>query len=524
MHMRIKFLLPLVLLAAACDRGATVMAPVAAPPAADYMRGPGAARFITAGSGVQVPAPSGLVACWNGEGNANDLVLGHNGTMLGDVSFVPGRFGQAFSFNALGGDVIVQPNTDMDVMKGDGITLSAWFLPKGAAFGVVAGSGPVLEYDNGAQIWVHSRVYDDPMSVFFADMAESDLQHGWHIVETGGVITQNVWNHGVATYSRTSGNITTYVNGVQVGQEYVGVIGPVTNTPFHIGSRQPGSFGSTRYTFNGLIDDAQVYNRALTPAEVLQMAAAPTSSCNPPTQLGLVTQPAGAPLTSQPVVDVRDASGLRVSFARAPVTVSIASGTGTLSGTTTVQAVNGVATFTNLQVTGATVGTTLRFASTGLTSVTSNSLVTGPSYSWQGFFGDLNAAPSLNRVKAGKEIDIEFSLGGDKGPMIFATGFPATRVISCTTLANLGPLVPLGRRANDDGDHWWNDSHHRHDGDDDHWKNDNDDFGLKYSKHDRHYTLEWQTEKSFDGSCRAMVLTFADGSSRTAYFSFSKKD
>ena len=53
--------------------------------------------------------------------------------------------------------------------SGDGISLSAWFFPKGQAFGTVAGSGPVLEYDNGAQIWVHSRVAYDPFSVAWLD-------------------------------------------------------------------------------------------------------------------------------------------------------------------------------------------------------------------------------------------------------------------------------------------------------------------------------------------------------------------
>lgn len=525
--MRSRLLLPLVLLAAACDRATTVTAP-AGPTPGEFSRVPTGPALFTIGGGARIPAPAGLVACWTGEGDAADAVAGLTGNILGAVSFAPGRFGQAFSFDALGGDVMVAPTPVLDVMRGDGITLAAWFFPKGAAFGVVAGSGPILEYDNGAQIWVHSRTYQDPLSVFFADMAETDLQHGWHIVEKDGVVTQNAWNLGVATYSKTSGNITTYVNGVQVGQDHVGLIAPITNTAFHVGSREPGSFGATRYTFNGLIDDAQVYGRELSPLEVQQLAAAPASTCNSAAQLGLLTQPAATPgtalLTAQPVVEVRDAAGVRVSFSHAVVTVSVAAGPGTLAGTTTVAAVNGIATFTNLQVSGAAIGTTLRFTATGLAPVTSSSLITGPSFTWTGFYGDLDAAPSLNRVKAGKEVDVEFSLGGDKGSTIFAKGSPAMRLISCRTLANLGPLVPLDTHDadGDNGHHWWDDHHHHGDGDNDRWKDDDDDFSLRFSKHDGHYTLEWQTDKSWDGDCRALVLTFADGSVRTLVFSFSK--
>ncbi len=81
----------------------------------------------------------------------------------------------------------------------------------------------------------------------------------------------------------------------------------------------------------------------------------------------------GAPLATQPVVKITDANGNTVTLSSASVTAAIASGTGgTLGGTTMVSAVNGVATFTNLILTG-TVGTnyTLQFASSGLTSAMS---------------------------------------------------------------------------------------------------------------------------------------------------------
>jgi hypothetical protein len=94
--------------------------------------------------------------------------------------------------------------------------------------------------------------------------------------------------------------------------------------------------------------------------------------------VAVTTQPvggtSGAALATQPVVRIVDASGDTMTGSSASVTVT-ASG-GTLGGTTTVTAVNGVATFTNL--THTTAGTyTLTFASTSLTSVTSASFTTG---------------------------------------------------------------------------------------------------------------------------------------------------
>ena len=107
-------------------------------------------------------------------------------------------------------------------------------------------------------------------------------------------------------------------------------------------------------------------------------ASVAATSGTPATAVLMTTQPvggtSGAALATQPVVRLVDATGNTVTHSTASVTVT-ASG-GTLGGTTTVTAVNGVATFTNL--THTTAGTyTLTFASTSLTSVTSASFTTG---------------------------------------------------------------------------------------------------------------------------------------------------
>ncbi|HYW32556.1 MAG TPA: Ig-like domain-containing protein [Gemmatimonas sp.] len=92
------------------------------------------------------------------------------------------------------------------------------------------------------------------------------------------------------------------------------------------------------------------------------------------TQLVVVTQPSGAAsgaaFTTQPVVELRDANGNRTT-STAMVTVTRLTGTGVLSGTTSVAAVNGRATFSALSITG-TGAHTLQFVSTA-PAVTVNS-------------------------------------------------------------------------------------------------------------------------------------------------------
>jgi hypothetical protein len=109
-------------------------------------------------------------------------------------------------------------------------------------------------------------------------------------------------------------------------------------------------------------------------------AVFPATAVGPATKALMTTQPAGAvsgaAFTTQPVIRVTDADGNTNTSFTGNVTASIATGTGTLGGTTSVAAVSGVATFTNLGILG--LGNfTLTFTPASLTPVTSNSFALG---------------------------------------------------------------------------------------------------------------------------------------------------
>ena len=104
----------------------------------------------------------------------------------------------------------------------------------------------------------------------------------------------------------------------------------------------------------------------------------PATAAGAATAAAITTQPTGAASGStlgiQPVIRIVDASGNTVTSSSVSVVASIASGTGTLSGTTTVTASSGIATFTNLVITGTAGNFTLTFTPTSLTPITSSSL------------------------------------------------------------------------------------------------------------------------------------------------------
>lgn len=105
-----------------------------------------------------------------------------------------------------------------------------------------------------------------------------------------------------------------------------------------------------------------------------------TAVTGPASRLFIATQPSttaqsGVVLAQQPVVQLRDSNNANVSQAGVPVTASLTGGSGTISGTLTVNTnASGQAVFTGLAISGTAGTRTLTFSASGLTSATSGSI------------------------------------------------------------------------------------------------------------------------------------------------------
>ena len=139
-------------------------------------------------------------------------------------------------------------------------------------------------------------------------------------------------------------------------------------------------------TFTNLSIAGTVGSRTLlfAAAGYVSVASAPVNiTPGPATQLTITTQPSptavsGQPLAQQPVLQVRDAQGNAVASAGIQVSAVIASGGGSLGGTTTIATdASGVATYSNLAITGTTGSRTLSFSTPGITAVVSGPIAVG---------------------------------------------------------------------------------------------------------------------------------------------------
>ncbi|MCI0553751.1 MAG: T9SS type A sorting domain-containing protein [Anaerolineae bacterium] len=221
-----------------------------------------------------VTPPSGMTGWWPGEDNANDTQSGNHGTLQNGATFAPGLVGQAFIFDGVNNYVSLPPNS----VTGD-FTVEFWEKSSSNALYRVA-----LSFAASASPATSNLIFDfnDPDWPGGTGLWVYWNGGGEHRITTGsiGSFTNGIWHHIALTRSGT--NMTLYVNGVSVGSTvYVPAIDLSNFNINHIGAGpSPGNF------WDGLIDEATIYNRALTASEIQSIynagSAGKCKECTPP--------------------------------------------------------------------------------------------------------------------------------------------------------------------------------------------------------------------------------------------------
>jgi len=218
----------------------------------------------------------------------------------------------------------------------------------------------------------------------------------------------------------------------------------------------------TDLALTGIVDEPYVLGFAsdgLTPTNSAAVFVDPGQA----TRLFIATQPSdtvqsGEPFPQQPTIQLRDASGNRVRQSGVVITAAIASGGGLLSGPlTATTSQGGVATFTDLAISGTVGDHTLIFSAPGLVSVTSDTITVTPGPP----FGILLSGPSEATVdepsapftltivdSAGNPTpatdDFQFELtGDDESDASFAPPSPVTVPLGTDVALDLFVYVEL---------------------------------------------------------------------------------
>lgn len=207
-----------------------------------------------------IQPPAGMVAWWPGDGNANDIVGSNHGTLSGGVTFTGGMVQSAFSFPTTSAAVKL-PGGSVNGL-GD-ITFDAWIKPaadwiKGpfTTITIISGAGNigdneyVLYINTADKIFMQAKGTQDSVSI--PGINDGNFHHvAWVRHSTG---TNELYLDGVlkGTRALTIGALVIDQNGLWLGQEQDCV---------------GGCFSATQ-AFTGVIDEVEIFNSALSAAEI----------------------------------------------------------------------------------------------------------------------------------------------------------------------------------------------------------------------------------------------------------------
>lgn len=242
---------------------------------------------------------SGPVADYNFNAcNGQDGVLPKAyGTPTG-VSYEPDRFNNPGAAPYFFGSSTVSLGTPAKANVSTGLTISSWIK-----LANTTGQKAIVSKWIGVTASDQYLFMINGNKTFLAIGNSSTPANGY----TGTAsLVANTWYHVVATWD-TSGRHQTYINGVldvDAVSSTFNTINSTSSTALHIGSQN----NSSRFFYGG-IDDVQLFNRKLSPTEILDLYNAPNPIVN-----GLVSKYSFDGGSAVDEVSNNDAAGTGVNF------------------------------------------------------------------------------------------------------------------------------------------------------------------------------------------------------------------
>jgi len=211
---------------------------------------------------------NGLVAYYPFNGNTNDESGNlHNGIIVGAPALVPDRSGaanSAYLFNGIN-DYITVPHDP--ALEPTVFSISLWFKTTTTSWSTIisSDSGAFPDCNHGFRISFNET--SPSGEAFFGIDPSGGCGDGSSII-ADNPLNDDAWHHMVSIYDSTN-TMSMYIDGVLQASTMVSAYskggGAIT-----IGTLHSYNAGFNSY-FNGAIDDIHIYNRALTPTEVLQL-------------------------------------------------------------------------------------------------------------------------------------------------------------------------------------------------------------------------------------------------------------
>lgn len=215
--------------------------------------------------------PPGMVSWWPGDGNADDIVNDNHGICEGGATFGPGLVGQAFKLDGVD-DFINIPDSENLNVGTDDFTVDLW-----VNFESIEGEQVLIEK------YIEVTLAPPPFPELNGwSLTKLDHNHirfvgspAWHNADfVPPPIPTNTWIFIAVT--REGNNLTLYWNGDVIQTFYYAVTNLSCTSSLKLGHRgnpedTPGSTDDRGFYLNGLIDEVEIYYRALSASEIKEI-------------------------------------------------------------------------------------------------------------------------------------------------------------------------------------------------------------------------------------------------------------
>lgn len=232
------------------------------------------------------PAPDGLIGWWPADGDADDVEGGNHGTPIAGTTFGTGLVGQAFLLDGVDDYVLIGPSPTLDSMTGAGaqMTVDAWIKAgstdtsanNGLGDHIVRKGNETNDLNFSYDVELRSDGGVNRIFAFYcrngATFCGGGSTQRFQVKSDTG-IPDTDWHHVAVIFDTTttvpSENIRIFIDGAEsshtttTGSPQSG-INVTSTTSIGIGATAAGTA-----SFFGLIDEVELFNRALSPAEIL---------------------------------------------------------------------------------------------------------------------------------------------------------------------------------------------------------------------------------------------------------------
>lgn len=219
------------------------------------------AGTMTSSNAILRVISGGPIAWWPGDGNANDISGGFNGTLLNGVSFDNGKSGQCFNFG--GNNSHVNFGSSIGNFGTGDFTISHWVKTTATTPQAFFEKRPACNMDFGTSWWgirgpaIFGIEVAGPRNEFFTGL------------QTKKTLNDGAWHH--LAWTRRGTSLSVYVDSVLDNVATTPGIANINNsTDTKLGVSSCDGVDGTG-PFNGSADEIKIFDRALSGDEVQAM-------------------------------------------------------------------------------------------------------------------------------------------------------------------------------------------------------------------------------------------------------------